>query len=104
MKWQMLKMDNTWEIVKYLAKHPEVAKEWIYLPFGEAAEKITKLSGKLEAAAERKDLADQIAKKIPSAAPTPIKPLNGGATRNHVPLEEMDMPAYKKARAAGRVR
>jgi len=104
MRFHMLKMDNTWEIVKYLAKHPEIAKEWIYLPFGEANEKITKLSGKLEAAAERKDLADQIAKKIPSAAPSPIKPLGGGSTRNHTPLDEMDMQAYKKARAAGRVR
>jgi hypothetical protein len=57
----------------------------------------------LEEESRQDSLAEKIGKVV-SKAPSPIKPVNGGSTRSHVPLDELDMPAFKKARAAGRVR
>jgi hypothetical protein len=100
MQAQIISFENGHDVVIYLAKHPEVSRDLHKMSAFEAMRKLDRISLKLELDAERKEQRSQSASK----AFAPIHPVTGGATRSTVPLDEMDMKAFKKAREAGRVR
>jgi hypothetical protein len=102
MNGRIMDLDNGIEVGLYILEHPEISKELQALPTAKAIERISKIAWRLEYEAMRDDLADKIADKIPKFSP--IRPVSSGSTRSSVPLDEMPMEQFKKARAAGRVR
>jgi hypothetical protein len=102
MAGQIIDLDNGAEVAVYLARHPEIAKDLHRNPRA-AQREIDYISRMLEEESRQDSLAEKIGKVV-SRAPAPIKPVNGGSTRSTVPLDQMDMKAFKKAREAGRVR
>jgi hypothetical protein len=102
MAGQILDLDNGPEVAVYLARHPEIAKDLHKNPRA-AQREIDYISRKLEEESRQDSLAEKIGKVV-SRAPSPIKPVSSGSTKSSVPLDEMPMAQFKKARAAGRVR
>jgi hypothetical protein len=100
----IIEMENGPEVAIYLAEHPEMAAELMEMSPLRATANVWKLSESLAPEEkEEKEEKPPVVEKIVSKAPPPIKPVGGGSTKSSVPLGEMSMRDYKKARAAGRV-
>ena len=68
------------------------------------SEKLGESEGDEEEVEEEKPAAKaKVEEKPVRKAPEPIRPVGNGKTRGTVPLNEMSMADYKKARAAGRL-
>jgi hypothetical protein len=105
-------MPNGPEVAYFLGSNPELCEELMKMkPFKAIAEawKISEKlgesdSGEEEETEEEKPTAKAKAEEKPARkAPEPIRPVGNGKTRSSIPLQEMSMADYKKARAAGRI-
>lgn len=94
-------MENGPDVAYFLGKNPDICAELLEMTPLKAIGMAWKISeslingGKKEKAEEKP--------KLQSKAPAPIKPVTGGNSKSTVPLDQMDMRAFKEARAAGRV-
>jgi len=90
--------DNGPEILYYLGQNAEEFAKLGEMTPARVVKEVARLSDKLAPKAEK----EHAKPKLVSKAPAPIKPVSGGATKNSVPLDEVeDMQEYKKRRAAG---
>jgi hypothetical protein len=96
----IVSLENGSDVALWLARHPQIARELKAMPFGKAMQRLDRLSGRLEAEEESAEPKEE---KPARKAPEPIKPVGNGNTRSSIPLHEMEMDAFKKARKAGRV-
>lgn len=93
----IVRMKNGPEVAYHLGKHPELCEELI------AMAEEDPLLAIAEVGAIAKQLSgDRPAEKPKSQASRPIIPVGKGSTKSSVPLGEMSMQDYRKARAAGR--
>lgn len=107
----MFESDNGPDVAYYLGKNPEEFAKLADLTPNGVQRAIWKLSEKLakDEPAEEEEEEQEVKEepkpkaKIESKAPAPIRPVGSGATKSSVPLGEMSMRDFKKARAAGRV-
>lgn len=105
----IFEMENGPEVVYFLGQHPDVCEDLMQMSQFQAIGKVWRISEGLEPDKEdEKEKEDEPKAKAkdeekPKAKFTPIKPVSGGSTKNHKPLDEMSMAEFKKARAAGRV-
>lgn len=108
----VVEMDNGPEVAYFLGSNPELCEELMKMSSFKAIAEVWKISEKLGADPESHE--EEEAEKKPSAkakveekparkAPEPIKPVGNGKTRSAVPLNEMSMADYKRARSAGRI-
>jgi hypothetical protein len=100
--------ENAGEISYYYGKHPDEFLKLGGLTPAQVVKAVARLSDKLgpvetEEKEETEEVEEKPAKIVSKSAP-PIKPVSGGNTKSSVSLDQMDMAAYRKARAAGRVR
>lgn len=95
MSRQILSLENGPDVTIYLARNPKIAQELADMDPKSSERELWRISGQVEA---------HNGEKLVSKAPPPIRPVSGGFSRSSVPLDEMDMEAYKKARAAGQKR
>lgn len=100
-------LDNGPDVAYFLAKNPETREELKAMTLGKAIAELGKISAALGAVEEKKVekpvKAEEQPAKFPSKSAPPIKPVPGGNSKSSVPLDQMDMKAFKAARAAGRV-
>lgn len=82
----------------YLAQHHEDAARLSDLPPSESNITLGIEIGKVLARQERVTTGPPPAAVPRSAAPTPIKPVGGGASAAAVPLDQLDFQAYKRLR------
>lgn len=107
----VIDMDNGPEVAYFLGSNPELCEELMKMKTSKAVAEVWKISEKLgesegeeEEEAEEKPAAKaKIEEKPGRKAPEPIRPVGNGKTRSSVPLNEMSMADYKKARQAGRI-
>jgi len=100
--------ENAGEIQYWYGKHPEEFLKLGGLTPAQVVKAVARLSDKLgpaetEEKEETEEVEEKPAKIVSKSAP-PIKPVSGGNTKSSVSLDQMDMAAYRKARAAGRIR
>lgn len=114
----IIEMENGPDVAYYLGKHPELAKELMEMSPSRANGKIWRLSEQLEAEspAEEEETEEievdpepekpkvKVEAKPEKKKYEPIKPVGGGSSKSSVPLDQMSMADYNKAREAGRVR
>lgn len=108
-EFAIIELDNGPEVAYHLAKNPELAEKLAGMSDVAAVMEIGRLSASLavnekgasEPPASAENPAPEKTKAV-SAAPKPIKPVGAGATKSNVPLDEMDYPAFRKAREEGR--
>jgi hypothetical protein len=91
----LIEMENSGEIMYYLAKHPEVCDGMTATTQYAALRELGKIEAQLAA--------PPVAAKPKTNAPPPITPGGRGATRTSRPLDdpEVGYQEYKKRRAAG---
>lgn len=87
-------------IMEYYYENPEEFSELHSMP---PEEVVIEVAGVVRQIKKGQKSEDKPVKIVSKSAP-PIKPVSGGNTKSSVPLGEMDMAAYRKARAAGRIR
>lgn len=91
--------ENSAEIQYYYGTHPDEFEALGDMTPAQVVKAVARLSDKLAPPKEAPK------PKLVSKAPEPIKPVNGGASRNTTPLDQVDdMAEYKKRRAAGEKR
>jgi hypothetical protein len=90
---ELHELPNGPEVFRHLIEDPELCKRIAGMSRSAASLELGRISGRLERNVRQT-----------SNAPPPIRPVHGGSSRSSVPLDEMPMEDYKKARAAGRVR
>lgn len=97
-------MDNGPEVAYFLGKNPDVCEELMGMSPIKAIGAVWVISESLDGKGKTGKTETESAKtkKIESKAPAPIKPVSTGSTKSSVPLDQMSMSDYKKARAAGR--
>lgn len=107
----VVEMENGPEVAYFLGSNPELCDELMKMSPLKAIAEAWKISEKLgesesdeeEETEEEKPAAKaKVEEKPARKAPEPIRPVGNGKTRSSVPLNEMSMADYKKARAAGR--
>jgi hypothetical protein len=91
---QLNELPNGPQVMKHLIMNPETSQRLAAMSQERASLELGRISERLEG---------RNGGFVSKSAP-PIKPVSGGNTRSSVPMDEMEMDAYKKARAAGRVR
>jgi hypothetical protein len=100
------------EVAYFLGNNPEICEELMKMSRMRAIAEVWKICDKLNASEsdeeeeteEEKPAAKaKVEEKPARRAPEPIRPVGNGKTRSSVPLNEMSMADYKKARAAGRI-
>lgn len=99
------------EVAYFLGSNPELCDELMKMSPMKAIAEAWKISEKLnESEAEEEEETEEkpaakakVEEKPARKAPEPIKPVGNGKTRSAVPLNEMSMADFKKARAAGRI-
>jgi hypothetical protein len=107
----VLEMENGPDVAYHLGKHPELRDQLLEMSNLKAIGKVWRISEEL--AGEKKEETeddDKESEKVEakpakpvSKVPAPIKPVGGGSTKSSVPLDQLSMSEYKKARAAGRI-
>lgn len=111
----IIEMENGPDVAYYLGKHPELAKELMEMSPSRANGKIWRLSEQLESEAPKEEETEEVEVEPEPEKPKveakperkkyePIKPVGGGSSKSSVPLDQMSMADYNKAREAGRVR
>lgn len=100
----ILRMANGPDVVYYLATHPEICEEMMEGDNFVAIGKAWEISRELKAGEKQEEPEEEEEKPAPkSEKPTPIRPVGSGSTRTTtVPLDKMEIGAYRKAREAGR--
>lgn len=103
----LLEDENSAEIMYYFGKHPEELEQLADKSAVGITKAIARISDKLTAKPAEEETEDEPEEKkepikLVSKAKPPIKPVTGGTTKSTVPLDQMDMDAYRKARDAGR--
>lgn len=102
----IIEMENGPDVAYYLGKHPEMCEELLQMGSLRAIGKVWRISEELAGEQEKEakpEEKEEKQEKLASKAPAPIKPVGGGSTKSSVPLDQLNMAEYKKARAAGRV-
>lgn len=103
----IIEMDNGPEVAYYLGKNPDVREALMEMrplkAIGVAWEISKELAGEEKQEKKPVEEKEEETTKIVTKAPIPIKPVGGSNTKSSVPLGEMNLSEYKKARAAGRV-
>jgi hypothetical protein len=107
----VVEMDNGPEVAYFLGSNPELCEELMKMSPLKAIAEAWKISEKLgESESEEEEVEEEkpsakakVEEKPARKAPEPIRPVGNGKTRSSVPLQEMSMADYKKARAAGRI-
>lgn len=94
-------MDNGPDVVYFLMKNPDISAELLEMTSLKAIGMAWKISESLSNGGKKEKAEEK--PKLQSKAPAPIKPVTGGNSKSTVPLDQMDMRAFKEARAAGRV-
>lgn len=100
------------EVAYFLGNNPEICEELMKMSRMKAIAEVWKISEKLGVSESEEEEEVEGEKPAPKAkveekptrkAPEPIRPVGNGKTRSSVPLNEMSMADYKKARQAGRI-
>jgi hypothetical protein len=91
--------DNGPEILYHLGQNAEEFAKLGEMTPAQVVKAVARLSDKIGTPKAEKETPKP---KLVSKAPAPIKPVSGGATKNSIPLSEIDdMREYKRRRAAG---
>ncbi len=110
----IIELDNGPDVAYHLAKNPELPKKLMDLSPLKAVAEIGRLSAILATPAqeaanppahrtpEQEAGKPPAPKKPASGAPPPITPVGGSTTKTDVPMDEMSMVDYNRARDAGR--
>lgn len=104
----LLEDENSAEIMYFFGKHPEELEKLATQSAVGITKAIARISDKLAPAEEDEEEAKDGPEekkepiKLVSKAKPPIKPVTGGTTKSTVPLDQMGMDDYRKARDAGR--
>lgn len=108
----IVEMENGPEVAYFLGSNPELCQELMKMSRFKAIAEAWKISEKLGASESDEEEEVEEEKPAPKAkaeekparkAPEPIKPIGNSRSRGTVPLNEMSMADYKKARASGRI-
>ncbi len=103
----LFETDNGEEILYYLGQNHEEMDKFAGLSPAKVAMRVGVLSDRVAALLDKDEKGEEVEeeeKPVEKKKPvTPIRPIGGGSTKSSVPLDKMDMEAYKKARRAGRV-
>jgi hypothetical protein len=91
---ELNELPNGPQVMKHLIMNPEASQRLAAMSQERASLELGRISERLEG---------RNGGFVSKSAP-PIKPVSGGNTRSSVPMDEMDMASYIKARAAGRTR
>jgi hypothetical protein len=86
-------LPNATDVYKKLVRDPKLSKQLAEMSHNRRAFELGRISRRLEEAGPG-----------PRRTAAPIKPVFGGQTMSSVPLDQMDMRSYRKARQGGRLR
>lgn len=92
-------LKNPATVLKQLAENPDIVEGFDWTSQRGVENILSDLSH-----LDRRKAREATTPKITSKAAAPIRPVGGGSARSTVPLDEMNMRDFKKAREAGRIR
>jgi hypothetical protein len=92
---RIISFENGADVWLYLAQHPEEARHLKNFKLNAAMDQINYISYRLRDAGKP---------KLESRAPAPISPVGSSSTKSSVPMDQMDMIPFMKARQYGRTR